>query len=118
MAAVRIQGNELCVTLSALEKVGALSGEVRVPLSSVEAVRVAPSAYSGELRGLRVGTGLPFVVVLGRMFHRDGVDFVAVYGTRRALAIDLARGQRYRRIVVTGVGDDVVEALRAHAAAA
>lgn len=117
MATVRVDGSELVVELSAIEKMGALSGDVRLPLSRIASVRMVDKAYS-ELRGLRVGTGLPFVVVLGRMFHRGGRDFVAVYGTGRALAIDLAPGERFARIVVTGAGEEIAEQLRARSRAA
>jgi len=59
MATLAVDGNELVVRLSALEKIGALRGNIRVPLASVRAVRVSETPWS-ELRGVRApGTGLP-----------------------------------------------------------
>ena len=65
MATLTVDGNHLVVLLSALEKIGALRGNISVPLSSVRAVRVSDTPWS-ELRGIRApGTGLPRVISLG-----------------------------------------------------
>ena len=110
MARLRIDGDDVVVELSALEKLGGLSRGVRVPLSSVAVARQTDHPYR-ELRGMRVGTGIPWVIVLGRMIHGDGTDFVAVYGTGRTAVIEL-RGQRYERLLVSGVDDATVDAIR------
>lgn len=115
MATLAIDGVTLEVRLSTLEKLGALSGNVRVPLSSVTAVRVTEKPYS-ELRGLRVGTGLPFVIVLGRMIYSGGKDFVAIYGTGRTVIVELGPGAPYRRILVSGADTGIVDAIRARLA--
>lgn len=115
MAILAIDGANLEVRLSTLEKLGALLGSVRVPLSSVTAVRVTEKPYS-ELRGLRVGTGLPFVVVLGRMYYSGSKDFVAIYGTGRTVIVELAAGAPYRRILVSGADTGIVDEIRARIA--
>jgi hypothetical protein len=114
MATLRIDGSELVVELSTLEKVGALSGGVRVPLSSVRGAHVTDKPYR-ELRGVRVGTGVPFVVVLGRMIYFGGKDFVAIYGTGRTVIVELAEGAPYKRIFVSSPDERIVEELRARA---
>lgn len=100
------------VRLSALEKLGGLSGDVRVPLSQVVGARVTDRPYA-ELRGMRVGTGLPFVILLGRMIYLGGKDFVAIYGTGRTVVVELAAGAPYRRILVStkdlGIADEIQE---------
>ena len=116
MAALTIQGSELVVTLSMLEKLGALHGDVRVPLTAVTGVRLTDTPYA-ELRGLRVGTGVPFVIVLGRMLFRGGQDFVALYGRRRTAVIDLAPGLEFSRLLISEPDEAVVRALRGEAAA-
>ncbi len=112
MATLRIDGDALVVDLSPIEQVGALCRGVRVPLSSVVSARVSDTPYA-ELRGMRIGTGLPWVVVLGRMWWGDGTDFVAVYGRkRRAVVVELT-GERFARLVLTDQDDPVVASLNA-----
>lgn len=117
MATLAIDGSTLEVRLSALEKVGAISGNVRVPLSSVREVHFTDKPYS-ELRGMRVGTGIPFVIVLGRMVYSGGKDFVAIYGTKRTAVIELAAGEPYRRIMISDADVAIVDELRARVSAA
>ena len=112
MATLAVRGTDLCVELSPLEKIGALSGNVRVPLSSVEDVRIVDKPHK-ELRGMRVGTGIPWVIVLGRMVFSGGKDFVAVYGTGRTVMVTLREGQPYQRILVSDAGESEVEQIRA-----
>ena len=112
MAEIILERSSLVVRLSTLEKLGGLSGDVVVPLSQVVGARVTDRPYA-ELRGLRVGTGLPFVIVLGRMIHGDGKDFVAIYGTGRTVIVELAPGAPYRRLMVSTddprIADDIQE---------
>ena len=85
MATLTVDGNHLVVLLSALEKIGALRGNISVPLASVRVVRVSDTPWS-ELRGIRApGTGLPGVISLGSRRGGGIHDFAAVYGRRPAL---------------------------------
>ena len=87
------------VALSDLEKVGALRGDVRVPLSAVRVVRVADDPRP-ELRGMRApGTGIPGVIALGSR-RGEGHDFGAVYHNRPAVVVEL-EGTSYDRLVVS-----------------
>jgi hypothetical protein len=110
MAELRIEGDELVVEMSALERVGAFHGDVRAPLSAVRAVRVAEDPRP-ELRGLRApGTGIPGVIALGSR-RGAGHDFVAVYHDGPAVVVELD-GAEFERLVVTvpdpeGVADAV-----------
>lgn len=101
MAELVIEGSDLVVRLSRFEKVGALRGDVRVPLSSISDVGVA--AESGRARrGLRApGTGLPSVLYLGNWWHRGGWDFLAIQPRKPAVRVDLTPGGRYVRLLVT-----------------
>jgi hypothetical protein len=84
MATLAVDGNDLVVRLSALEKIGALRGNIRVPLASVRAVRVSDTPWS-ELRGIRApGTGLPRVISLGTRRGPGVHDFAAATGPIRA----------------------------------
>jgi hypothetical protein len=100
MAALVVQGNELVLNLSTLEKIGAVHGSIRVPLSAVQVVRVAEDPWS-ELRGMRApGTGVPGVIALGTRRGTFGADFVSVRGKAPVVIVEL-EGARFKRLYVT-----------------
>lgn len=110
MAQLKIDGSDLVVELTPLERLGALCSGVRVPLSSVISVKVTDSPYS-VLRGMRIGTALPFVIVLGRMVTwSSGTDFVALYGTPRSAIITL-EGAGFARLILSDPDLSVLEQL-------
>ena len=96
-----VDGSDLVVRLSGFEKLGALRGDVRLPLSSITDVGV--EAESGQARrGLRApGTGMPTVLYLGNWWHRGGWDFLAIQPRKPAVRVDLSPGERYARLLVT-----------------
>lgn len=100
MAEVVVDDGDVVVRLSPLEKLGAFRGDVRVPVSSIEGIRVVDDPW-GALRGIRApGTGLPGVIALGTRRGRFGKDFAAVYGKRPGVVIEL-RGGPFSRLVVS-----------------
>jgi hypothetical protein len=100
MATLGMDGSDLVVRLSAMEKIGALRGNIRVPLACVRAVRVSDTPWS-ELRGIRwPGTGLPGVISLCTRRGPGVHDFAAVYGRRPALVIELT-GASFDRLVIS-----------------
>jgi hypothetical protein len=100
MADLLIEGDELVVKMSTTERLEAVHGEVRVPLSTVTGTRAVPTAWP-ELRGIRApGTGIPNVVAVGTRRGQFGKDFAVVHGTGPAVVVELA-GADYQRIVVT-----------------
>jgi hypothetical protein len=98
VAALVIVTGELVVRLTPLEKLGALHGDIRVPLSAVRSAELELHPWR-KLRGARVGTGLPGVIVLGTLHGTFGKDFVAVYGHRPATLVEL-NGQKFQRLIV------------------
>lgn len=98
MARLSVQGAELVVHLSLLERIGAFHGPLRVPLSSVVDVTPTSNAW-GALRGLRApGTGLPGVIALGTWRFRGEKDFVAVY-RRPGIVVRLQHGEWSRLVI-------------------
>jgi hypothetical protein len=85
--------------LSVAEKIQALHGNVTVPRTAVIGVRAVPDGMA-EVRGIRTGTGLPGVIVVGTARDGDSVTFAVCRGRAPAVVLDLA-GQPYDRIVVT-----------------
>ncbi len=113
MANVAIEGNELVVQLSKLEKVGALQGGVRVNLGSVKEARVTQDPFA-ELRGIRApGTGFPKVIMLGTTRGGFGKDFCAVYRGKPAVLVELAGAEWSRLLVCVEQPEALVERIKA-----
>ena len=100
MAKLTVNGTDLEVKLSPWEKLGAMRGDVSVPLGAVREVRLSGEPWH-ELRGIRApGTGIPGVIALGTR-RGDGLrDFAAVYGRRPAVVVE-TNGDPFDRLVVS-----------------
>lgn len=89
MASIRINHDAIQVCLSRLEHLGGFHGDITVPLSAVEGVRVVDHPFRA-LHGYRaLGTGFPGLISLGTRRHRNGRDFVAFYKGQKAIQLDL-----------------------------
>ena len=89
---------------SLLERVAALVPcAVTLPLSQLARVRVVALPWRDRpWRGLRVGTGLPVALLLGRTVSWSrSTDLVFVRGRGQALVLDLAPRARWRCVVVS-----------------
>jgi hypothetical protein len=114
VARLVVDGGDLVVRLSLLEKLGAFAGHnPRVPLTAVQIARVSEDPWR-DLRGMRApGTGFPGVIMLGTTRGKGVHDFAAVYGHRRGVVVDL-KGARWTRFVISCRDDapeDVVAAI-------
>ena len=99
MAMLCTEDDDLVLRLSRLEQVGALHGDIRVPLSAVDDLQISERPF-GELRGIRApGTALPRRIALGSWRHRRGKDFAALYRGRPAIIVRL-RGAPFQRLLV------------------
>ena len=85
MARLIIDGPDLVVGLSWLEKLGAFRGDVRVPLRAVRSP----------------GTGVPGVIALGTRHYAGGRDFAALRGRGPAVRVDLDGQSTFARLVVS-----------------
>ena len=109
MAQIRIHQGSLVIELSDLEKVEALHGDLRIPLTSVRQVDVLDEPLK-ELRGLRVpGTAIPGRTAVGTWRSRDGKTFVVEHNRSRAIRLRLS-GSDYDQVIV---GTDDPEGLAA-----
>ena len=100
MAKVIVNGPDLVVRLSPLEKLGAFHRDVRVPLRTVRSAQAEPHPWQA-VRGVRAaGTGIPGVAVLGTRYFKSGRDFVAL--TRRpAIRVELSDEAPYEQLLVS-----------------
>ena len=99
VARLLIDDFTVTVSLSAVEKLEALHGNVTVPRTAVMAARGVPDGMA-ELHGISIGTGLPGVMMVGTVRSHDGVTFAVCHGRRPAVVLDLS-GASYDRIVMT-----------------
>ncbi len=101
MAELLVEGEELRVRLSALEKLGALRGDISIPLATVSEVRVSDAPWS-ELRGIRApGTGIPGVISLCTRRGKGICDFAAVYGRGGQAVVIETDGGQFGRLVIS-----------------
>ncbi|MGY1623925.1 hypothetical protein ACI789_17140 [Geodermatophilus sp. SYSU D00965] len=76
MSTVSLTAQELVIELTTAEKVAALHGDLRIPLSAITGVEVVPDAL-GAVRGLRApGLALPGRAKIGTWRAREGAEFV------------------------------------------
>jgi hypothetical protein len=100
MGHLNVEGDELVLDLSGMERLEGLHGDIRVPVSTVRDVRWTDDPWS-ELRGIRApGTGVPGVVAVGTRRGRAIKDFAAIHGQGPAVVVEL-EGAEYGRLVVT-----------------
>lgn len=102
LATLTIDGDTLKVGLSSWENFGALASSFSVPLARIAAVEAVDDPWS-VVRGMRVGTGFPWLILLGTMvrFGSTPNDFVAIYRRRPAVVVTLRPQASFGRLIVT-----------------
>jgi hypothetical protein len=106
VADLRVDGDDLVLEMSRLEKLEAVHRNIRVPVSAITDVRAVSDPWP-ELRGVRMpGTGIPRVIAVGTRRGSFGKDFAVVHGAGEAVVVDLGQEADYHRLVVT-TGDAV-----------
>ena len=118
MAEFVVDGTDLVLRLTPMQKFGGLHGDVRVPLTAIRSVAPVRNPWL-VLRGWRrSGIALRGVTALGTWRHGDEFDFCYVRRSRPGLQVDVASGQFVRLIVSLPEGSDpVAEANRLAGAA-
>lgn len=112
MAELHRIGDEVQVRLSTIEKIAALRGDLRVPVSAVTRVDVVDTPLTA-VTGVRApGLHWPGRTKIGTWRRRDGKTFAVARSGVPAVQVDLA-GQRFDRLVVSvGDADEVAATLR------
>ncbi|MEO6512614.1 MAG: hypothetical protein ABIO16_16565 [Nocardioides sp.] len=106
MATMSIGGDRLAVTFTTAEKVLALVRDFDVPLSSVTGARLV-GTWRDDLRGMRVGLGLPGVWLLGRWVRPGHRQLVALRRNRPAVYVQL-RDAKYDQLLIESLDPDAV----------
>jgi hypothetical protein len=112
MARLLVGGDDLRIHLGLFERIGAfVGGDGSVPLGAIRSVGVAEDPWK-DLRGVRSpGVGWRRRIALGTWRHAFGKDFVAVYGRRPAVVVELT-GQSFARLMISttdawGVAEEI-----------
>lgn len=112
MAEMHRVGDEVEVRLSTVEKIAALHGDLRVPVSAVTGVGVVDTPLAA-VTGVRApGLHWPGRTKIGTWRRRDGKTFAVARSGVPAVQVDLT-GQGFDRLVVSvGDAEEVAAALR------
>lgn len=93
MAHLVINNDRARLQLSTLEALGAIHFSPEIALSEIESVEVVPNPWTSQvLKGVRIGTGIPFIALLGTMKYIKGKDFCIIYKRRPNAVITLKSG--------------------------
>lgn len=100
MAELQVQGGELVLHLSGAEKVEAVHGDLRVPLSAVRGVQIVQDAHEPADHGFKVGMRLPGVAEVAIIRAGGQKIFAAVHhDTPRGVRV-LLQGTPYDEWIV------------------
>ena len=100
MATLIVDGPDLVVGLSWLEKLGAVHRNVRVPLRAVRSAVAEPQPWDAVRGSKLAGTGIRAVAVLGTRYFDGGRDFVAI-NRRPAIRIELNGESPFAQLLVS-----------------
>lgn len=110
MAELRVANGVLALHLSPAEKVGAVHGDLRVPLSAVRRVDVLADAHEPADHGIKMGTRIPGMIEVGTVRGGGRNIFAAVFpDTPRGLRIVLD-GSFYHEWIVGCADPEAVAA--------
>lgn len=99
MANVKVEADQLVLELTVEEKLEAIHGDIRVALSAVRSITVVDDALD-QVQGIRTGTGLPGVLVVGTIRWAGRKSFVVVHhGHPRGVVIRL-EGTEFDEFVI------------------
>jgi len=102
MAILVIEGAEIRLKMSPLERLGALVSPPTARLDQVQSIQFIVELWSKDvLRGVRApGTGMPYVVLIGVMRGRGYKDFCVIKRRKPGVIITLSSG-KYQRWIYT-----------------
>jgi hypothetical protein len=98
---LKIDDEKLCYDLKLIEHLGALARNPKAQISNLISAKKAHNPWTREvLKGVRApGTGFPFLIMLGTMWHRRGRDFCVVYKRNSVLILEF-RDEKFNRWII------------------
>jgi hypothetical protein len=98
MATITADATTVRVTFPTKEKLLGLVRDYEVPVSSVSGARLV-GTWRDDVRGLRVGLGIPGVWLLGTWIGRHHRQLVALRKNKPAVYLEL-RGEKYDELLI------------------
>jgi hypothetical protein len=119
MAEIRVDGEELVLHLTPVQKAVGFHADIRAPLTAVRSITPVEKPWLA-LRGRRMaGTAMRGVAAMGTWIHGDRLyDFCVVRAQQPAIQVDLNTGRFTRWLVCMPEGSDIEAEARRLAAAA
>jgi hypothetical protein len=98
---LKIEGDSFRYQLNWIENIGAFWRDPKSKISNLVLVTAHENPWTVQvLRGIRApGTGFPFVIMLGTMWHRKGRDFCVVYRRKPVLLLEF-KDESFKRWVI------------------
>ncbi len=98
---LKIEGDSFRYQLNWIENIGAFWRDPKSKISNLVSVTAHENPWTIQvLRGIRApGTGFPFVIMLGTMWHRKGRDFCVVYRRKPVLLLEF-KDESFKRWVI------------------
>ena len=102
MAQIIEQGDKIVLSLSKVEKIACLHGDIVANKSDLASQKIVAKPWrSGLLRGFRApGTGIPFYLLLGTMRYLVCKDFTIIYRNQPDEVYEFKSGP-YKRWIIT-----------------
>ena len=102
MAKISQNKDEITLTLTTLEKIAAIHGNISVNKSELISRKIVDNPWrSGLLKGIRApGAAIPFYLLLGTMRYRGGKDFTIIYKNRAVEVFEFKSGP-FKRWIIT-----------------
>lgn len=112
MAELAIEGDELVLHLTMFEKAAALNRDVRLPVSSIDAIEVVEKPF-GLVRGYHAaGLSIPRRVAIGTFRRMGSTRFFVLKGTQPAVHITFSRGGIAGLVVSSADAEALAQRLR------
>jgi hypothetical protein len=98
---LKVVGDHITYELRAIEKVGAFGNSPKARVANLISFSREENPWTVKtLRGIRApGTGFPYVIMLGTLWHRKGRDFCVVYKRRPVLVLEF-ENEKFKRWVI------------------
>jgi len=98
---LKVVGDRITYKLTPIEKLGAFGNSPTANVTNLVTYFREENPWTVKtMRGIRApGTGFPYVIMLGTLWHRRGRDFCVVYKRRPVLVLEF-RNEKFKRWVI------------------
>jgi hypothetical protein len=98
---LKVVGDRITYKLTPIEKLGAFGNSPTANVTNLVTYFHEENPWTVKtMRGIRApGTGFPYIIMLGTMWHRRGRDFCVVYKRRPVLVLEF-RNEKFQRWVI------------------